>query len=124
MLPKLYRLTKNKDFERVAKFGQSVYSQELTIKWIKNNLLISRFGFVISTKAAKRANVRNKIKRRLREIIRATLSAPKLKGAQTMTIKSGYDMMILAKPEIKELDFWRLKNKIEGLLNKARLLKD
>lgn len=122
MLAKKYRLTKNKDFERVAKFGQVIYSQELIIKWIKNNLPVSRFGIIVSAKVAKRANIRNKIKRRLREIIKKILLVPKLKTSQIMTIKSGYDIMILVKQSAVNLNYWQLKEKLEILFKKAQLL--
>jgi ribonuclease P protein component len=112
MLGKKYRLTKNKDFERVAKMGQSIFSKELGLKWIKNNLSISRFGIVVPLKIDKRSTVRNKMKRRIRAIIYQNLK----------TIKPGFDIMILTKPEVKELDYWGLKEKVEILLSKAQLI--
>lgn len=123
MLSKQYRLTKSKDFEKIVKFGQAVYGQELTIKWIKNNLSVSRFGLVISAKVAKKANIRNKIKRQLREIIRANLSISKSRGSTAMTIRPRYDIMILTKPKVIDLDYWQLKEKLEYLLKKAGLIK-
>ncbi len=112
MLSKQYRLTKNKDFERVAKIGQSVYTKELGIKWTKSNLSHSRFGIVVSLKIAKKAVVRNKIKRRIRAILFGYLK----------TIKPRYDIMILTKPGVINLDFWQLKKKIETLLSRAQLI--
>lgn len=111
MLARKYRLTKNKDFEKTTKFGRAVFCQEMGIKWIKNDLSVSRFGIIISLKVDKKAFVRNKIKRRIRAIIFQNLK----------TIKPGFDIMIFTKPEIKELDYWQLKNKLEGLLGRARL---
>lgn len=114
MLPCLRRLNKNKDFERVAKTGQGIYVKEVGIKWAKNSLNFSRFGIVVPLKISKKAVVRNKIKRRIRAIVFQNLK----------TIKPGYDIMILVKPEIINLDFWELKEKLEILLNRARLLED
>lgn len=111
MLAKQYRLTKNKDFEKVTKEGQAIFSREIGLKWIKNNLSVSRFGIIVSLKIDKKAVVRNKIKRRIRAIIFQNLK----------TIKSGYDIIIITKPEIKNLNYWQLKNKIEQLLKRVNL---
>jgi len=112
MLAKPYRLTKDKDFERLAREGRAVYGGELMLKWRLNNLKQSRFGFVVSKKVDKRAVVRNKIKRRLRAVVRENLSK----------IRPGYDVMILTRSEIKNLTFMQLKNKIDDLLIRAKLL--
>lgn len=112
MLAYKYRLTKNKDFERVAKFGRVIFCREMGIKWIKNDLSISRFAIIVSLKIDKKATVRNKIKRRIRTIIFQNLK----------TMKSGFDIMILTNPEIKNLNYWEIKEKLEGLLKKAQLL--
>ena len=106
MLAKQFRLTKNKDFERVAKMGRAVYGKTIALKWIKNNLPQSRFGIVVSLKIDKRATVRNKIKRRIRAIIRENLQ----------NIKIGYDYLILTKPEIKTLTYQNLEEKLMQLL--------
>jgi ribonuclease P protein component len=112
MLPRQHRLTKNKDFENVARNGRGVFGKGLGIKWLKNNLLVSRFGIVVSLKVSKKAVIRNKIKRRLRAIV----------WQEIKKIKSGYDIIILTKPEIKEEDYWQIKNKLEILLEKSLLI--
>ncbi len=112
MLPQIYRLTKNKNFEWITKKGQSIYCRELGLKWIKNDLAFSRFGIVISLKVSKKATVRNKIKRRIRAIIYQSLK----------TIKPRYDIIISTKPEIRELDYWQIKEKLEKLFDRAGLM--
>ncbi len=112
MLPKKYRLTKENDFKIIVKQGKSFFIKELGIKYFKNNLDYSRFGFIVSTKIDKRATVRNKIKRRLREIVYQNLSK----------IKPGFDILILTKPEIKNLDFLQLKEKLEKIFKKIGFL--
>jgi ribonuclease P protein component len=113
MLKKSYRLRKNKEIKKVIENGLSVFNKEIGIKFIKNNLLNSRFCFIVSSKIDKRATVRNKIKRRLREIIRQNLEK----------IKPGFDIVIFAKVGIKDLDFFQLKEKLEQLLKKSKLFK-
>jgi ribonuclease P protein component len=112
MLPGRHRFSTNKDFEKVAKRGRFIFSPEIGIKWIKNDFNFSRFGIIVPLKASKKAVIRNKIKRRLRAII----------SQNFMAIKPGYDIMILAKPQIINFAFGELRNKLESLLKRARLL--
>lgn len=114
MLPRKYRLAKEKDFKMLARKGTSFFVKELGIKYLKNNLPHSRFAFIVSNKIDQRATVRNKIKRRLREIIHQKLGK----------IKKGLDILIITKPEIKNFDFWQIKKILEKILTRANLLID
>src|SRR3990167_10143695 len=69
-LNKKNRLKKKRDFEDVFKKGKAVKGNFLFIKYKKNELGVSRFGFVVSAKIAKKAVGRNKIKRILSEAVR------------------------------------------------------
>lgn len=115
MLPKENRLTKKKAFDQLLKKGQAYFSQTLILKIIKNNLYISRFGFIISKKIAKKAVIRNKLKRRLREIIRKDISQ----------LKGGYDIVIIAKKNsgVADKNYQLLKEEVKFLEKKAGLLK-
>ena len=113
MLSKKYRLQKDKDFDLVFKKGKNLGSEFLFLKLRKNGLEISRFGFILSKKISKNATVRNKIKRRLREIIRKKLN----------DIKPGLDVVIGTKTVIVNKDYQEIKEALEGLLRKAGLYK-
>ena len=113
MLPRQYRLTKNKDFARVAKQGKIIFGYVLGLKYIKNNLDYSRFGIVVSLKVSKKAVIRNRIKRRIRAILKENL----------FNIVQGYDFMILTKSGIEVLDYSQIKNKLLKLLQKQNLIK-
>lgn len=112
MLPKVNRLKKKKDFEKVLKKGQGFKENFLVLKITKNNLKLSRFGFIVSTRFSKKAVVRNKIKRRLREIIRAKLAK----------IKKGRDGVIIIMPGFQIDNFWELEAIISNLLKKAKII--
>jgi len=112
MLVRKYRLSKNKNFEKVFRDGRSVFSNEVGIKFLKNNLGFSRFGIIVSLKISKSAVIRNKIKRRLREIIRNHL----------FSLRENCDIVILTRQEIKNLDFWQIKERLEYLFKKAKLI--
>jgi len=113
MLPKLYRLTGQRNFKLIAERGRALFLKELGIKWLENNLANSRFAFVVSTQIDKRAVVRNKIKRRLREIIHQNLK----------NIESGFDLMFLTRLAIKNLEYKDLVKLVEQLLVRAQLIK-
>lgn len=106
MLTKQYRLQKSKDIEMVFKRGKTLDNKLLFLKLRKNDLGNSRFGFAIGTKISKKAVIRNRLKRQLREIVRKNLS----------DVKPGFDVIIIAKPEIINKNYQEIKNDLERLL--------
>jgi len=106
MLPKKNRIQKKKDIEKIFKKGRTFKESSLVLKTMRNNLGESRFGFIVSQKVSKRANVRNKIKRRLREIVRLN------------PLKTGTDNLLIALPGMEKNDFAETKRIAEKLLSK------
>lgn len=111
MLPKIYRIKKKKEFDRIFKKTKSQKQGLLVLRALKNGLDISRFGFIVSQKVSKKAAIRNKIKRRLNEIIRLNLKA----------IKKGQDYIFLALPGIEKKDFSEIKDAVIKLLKKINV---
>ena len=109
MLAKKYRLTKRGSFRYVYGKGERVGRGPLGLVFIKSKSL--RVGFSVSNKVGC-AVERNKLKRRLRAICRELL--PKLSTAQ---------IVIVAKPEAKELSFETLRREVERLFEKSSLLR-
>mgnify|MGYP005631226767 CR=1 FL=1 len=105
-------LKDKKDFEKLAKKGQSFFTQEFGFKILKNNLKHNRYGIVVNLKVDKRAVVRNKIRRRMRDIIKK----------HEKDLKQGFDVMILTREQTKNLDFQEIKEKMESLFKKAKIL--
>lgn len=105
-------LNNKKDFEKLAKKGQSFFTQEFGFKMLKNRLDYSRYGVVVNLKVDKRAVVRNKIRRRFRDIIKKN----------EKNLKKGFDVMILTRESVKTLDFAKIREKMENLLKKAKIL--
>ena len=112
VLASKFRLTKNNDFLRVYQQGKAVFALGLVLKFVKNDLLRSRIGFVVSLKVYKKAVERNLLKRRLREIVRALFP----------NLCSGFDLVFLTQQQALQLDFSQLKEQVEALLKKAKLL--
>ncbi len=105
MLPRENRLKKKKDFDKVFKKGKTIAGKLIFLKYLKNKLKINRFGFVVSLKLSKKAVIRNRIRRQLREITRCNL----------FNIKPGFDVLIIAKPEIINKDYQDIKDELEDL---------
>jgi len=106
MLVRKYCLKKRQDFKNVLRNKKSLIGKLVFLKFIKNDLDNSRFGFIVSSKISKKAVVRNKIKRQLREIVRKNLA----------NIKSGLDIIIIAKPEIINNNYQDIKSDVKNLL--------
>jgi ribonuclease P protein component len=113
MLPFKNRLKKEKEIERVLKEGETFKNNFFVLKKIENDLPDSRFCLSVPKHVLKKVVDRNKLKRRMREIIRENL--PKIKG--------GFDVLIIALPLAKDLDFKGLKESLNKVLREAKILK-
>lgn len=110
MLQKENRLKKRKEFKYIYGTGKSVYSKYITIVFTPTKLEHCKVGFSVSKKIGK-AYERNKVKRRLREIIR--LNFNQLNGK--------YNYIIVAKTGIVVLNFNELKDELLQLINKVNM---
>jgi len=108
MLPKINRIKKKKDFDEIFKKGKISRGNSLIFKFKKNNLKESRFAFVVSLKVSKSAVVRNKIRRRMSEIIRQNIK----------NITNGIDLVIVALPGFEKKDFLETKEIISNFIKK------
>lgn len=111
MLQADHRLRKDLDIKKVVSKGRYSYSAELTLKYLPNNTNVSRFAIVVSTKVDKRAVQRNRLKRRLREILRLNLQQ----------IKPGWDILVITKQKALSLDYGQLQEALLSLIKKGRL---
>ncbi|MFH1225793.1 MAG: ribonuclease P protein component [bacterium] len=112
MLPRQHRLIKEGDFNRAFRRGRSNFAKLIGVKVVKNNLVYSRFGFIVSNKVAKKANKRNLIKRRLRAIVHRELGK----------IKPGYDLVIIALGPITGSDYQAIGNEVMNCFKKLNVL--
>ncbi len=112
MLPQVNRLKKEKDFDKVFKKGKSFKNSFLILRILQNNLKESHFGFIVSKKVSKKAILRNKIKRRLRDIIRQNIK----------NIKKGIDVVLIVLPGLEKNNFLETKEILNTLLKKAGLV--
>ena len=102
-------LTKTAQYTLVYREGSSWVSDLAVMKTLPNGFILSRYGFSVSRRIGG-AVVRNKVKRRLREILRLTPLQP------------GWDIIFIARPLAASASYANLKKSIEGSLSRARLL--
>jgi ribonuclease P protein component len=113
MLQRKNRLTSEKDFARLFSKGRPFHGKGVTMKAAHSSLAYPRVGFVVSTKVSKRAVVRNQIKRRMREVVRA----------QIASMAPGVDVVFMAKPDAVALPFADLQRTLIELLRKSGILR-
>jgi ribonuclease P protein component len=113
MLAKENRLTKKKDFDAVWKRGRSSFDKILGIKVLANGLAVNRFGIMVGLKVSKKAVERNKIKRRIREIIRL----------EAANFKIGFDVAITVLPAARGREFAELRESLVGNLRRLGILR-
>lgn len=113
MLKRENRISLNKDFDRVFKAGQSFYSPFLGIKRGVNALGVNRLGILISTKVSKKAVIRNKFKRRIREIVQKEM----------LKLKPGNDLVFVVFSQILDKNFKEITETIKFGFNKLKLYK-
>lgn len=107
------KLKKRKQFNWTFKNGSSVHSKDLTIVYTPTRSNDFKVGFSVTKKVGK-AVVRNKVKRRLREIVAKFENI--LVPCRTF--------IVVAKPTAKDVPFLELKEEVLYLLKKANLCKD
>ncbi len=101
-------LTKTQQYASVYTKGSSWASNMMVMKASPNGLSLSRYGFSVSKRVGN-AVIRNRVKRLFREILRV------------MPIKSGWDIIFIARPAAYT-DYAILKKSVEDLLSRAHLL--
>jgi ribonuclease P protein component len=122
MLPRKYKLKKKNDFKKVFKQGKYYQEDFIKIRVLKNDLKINRFGFIVGLKISKKSVQRNKIKRRLEEVIRLKLDQISVKDGQVSSLKPGFDIVILVNQEITEKGYQEIEKTLINLFKKAKLL--
>jgi ribonuclease P protein component len=114
MLSREYILKGKKNFENVQKEGRLFQSSSFGIAYLKReDTGPSRFGFVVSTKIAKEAVQRNRIKRALSEAVRFMMKE----------IKEGYEVVFLAKQRSAKEPTDVLMREVREAMPKAKLTK-
>ena len=106
-------LKKNSDFRRLYAKGKSAVTPFLVLYCRKNGTDHIRAGYTVSTKLG-HAVVRNRVRRRLREIVRLN----------TPALKPGYDLVVVARGRAVGAEYRRLDSAFLTACQKLDLLKE
>jgi ribonuclease P protein component len=102
-------LSKSGQFDLVYNAGKSWAGKDVVLKTLPNRLVTSRFGFVVSRRVGK-AVIRNRVKRRLREITRQS------------SVQPGWDIVLIARIAAATQNYSGLKESVRKLLHRAGLI--
>jgi len=97
---KAEKLRKNSDFLAVYRQGKKEHGKYLVIYFVYHKDSGRKAGFVVSKRVSKKAVVRNKIKRRLREIYRLN----------RFSLPENIFLITVAKPEIVKADYNEIRD--------------
>lgn len=101
-----HRLRKNSQFNYVYKKGERAHCEHFTLFAVKSKYETYKIGFSINKKIGK-ANKRNLLKRRMREIVRLFVNVPPYRN-----------YVVMAKEGSAELDFEQIKKELIYLFKK------
>ncbi|WP_096186089.1 ribonuclease P protein component [Evansella halocellulosilytica] len=107
------RLKKNEEFQIVFQRGTSVANRQFVVYQVEKKAQKDvRIGLSVSKKIGN-AVTRNRIKRLIREVLRDLI--PEL--------KQNYDLIIIARKPVAEMNQHEVKKSINHVLNRAKLIK-
>src|SRR3989339_96087 len=117
MLPKENRLTRMKDYAILFEAGQYLPQKNFSLKYWrlepdkyprrKYSIKDLRIGFLVSKKIDKRAVVRNRLKRQMREVVRLLLQEKKVVG--------GYHLAFIAQAGSAKLEYTDIEKQMVAL---------
>ena len=103
----------NYEFRRIYRKGRSAVSPCMVVYCQKNRQGRSRLGVTVSTKLG-HAVVRNRVRRRLREIYR--LNSP--------AMKTGWDIVVVARTRCADAEYRRMEKAFLQACGKLGLMKE
>lgn len=103
----------NGDFRRIYRKGRSAVSGGVVVYCLKNRKGISRLGVTVSTKLG-HAVVRNRVRRRLRELYRL----------HRQEMLPGYDLIVVARVRAVDMPYAKLEKQYLRCLAQLGLLRE
>ncbi|MYH67825.1 MAG: ribonuclease P protein component [Dehalococcoidia bacterium] len=103
-------LRRRADFEQVFASGQLVRGRSLALRVLERGQGPTRVGFAIGKRLDKRAVIRNRVRRRLREALRP------------LPVRDGYDVVVLGRRSALTASFGALRDDAEAVLRRAGLM--
>ena len=104
------RLRRRKDFEALRERADSRAHPLLVMRTRANALPHSRFGFIVSKRVSPLAVTRNKVRRRLKEAVRA------------VAFQKGLDVLVIARKDSPNVSYDALRSTVASLARRLRAL--
>lgn len=98
------------DFQRLYAEGKIVRNRLLVLHYLENGLEVCRIGYSVSKKLGN-AVMRNRIKRRLREVVRSI----------AQEIEPGYDLVLSARVRCRTADYRETVAAVVDVVTRAGL---
>lgn len=111
-MDKEFRIRKNMEFQDIYKLGRNYWNRNLVLYVKRNDLNRTRVGYTI-TKKIGNAVSRNRLRRKMKEIYRLNFH----------NVKEGYDLIFIAKKNIKDISYEELEGSMLHIMSIAKLLK-
>jgi ribonuclease P protein component len=106
------RLRKGREFDELYEQGAVVSGPLLVLRYRRNEVGRTRWGFAVGRRVARKAVERNRVRRRLRE------------AARSLPVAEGYDVVVTARAGAVEARYWELRAALEAALRRAGLLRE
>ncbi len=102
-------LTKPREYDSVHTRGQALTEGPVVMRSVRNGLQCSRYGFSVGRRVGK-AVTRNKVKRRMREVMRRKALVP------------GWDIVLIGRASAAHTTYAGLERSITNLLARGGVL--
>ncbi|MCY3882202.1 MAG: ribonuclease P protein component [Chloroflexi bacterium] len=103
-------LRRRADFEQVFASGRLVRGHSLALRVLERGQGPTRVGFAIGKRLDKRAIIRNRVRRRLREALRP------------LHLRDGFDVVVLGRRSALTANFGVLREDAEAVLRRVGLM--
>lgn len=103
-------LRRKAEFEAIASAGSARATPLLVLKFLPRPEGPTRIGFAVS-RAVGGAVERNRVRRRLRELIRERYAE----------MQTGWDLLLIAKPQAARASYAELRDALGSLLRRSRI---
>lgn len=115
MFASRYRFHSRNSIRYIYRNGTAIRGHLISIHFVKNRRKQNRYGVVVSKKVTKTAVGRNRIRRRIYEVLRH----------EHPLIQEGIDVIcVVGSPDVRSLEYDDLKNSVSTRLREAGLYKN
>jgi ribonuclease P protein component len=114
MYSRTHRLAAERDIVEVVRKGRQFAAGELAVRVVYRQVAGWRVAVTVGTKISKRAVVRNRLRRRIREVLRKMM--PVMTG--------GGDMVVVTRPGADKLEYEGVRARLVHALSGAGIYKE